>query len=60
MCEPPGWCRNQAQSGELVGLEVTIFNPTLDPDGSIAQAIVACLAHALDDREPRRVDSERS
>jgi hypothetical protein len=29
-----------------VGIEVTIFNPTLDP-GSIARALVTCLARAL-------------
>ncbi len=34
-------------SGLAVGLEVTIFNPTLDSDGAIARALVACLARAL-------------
>jgi arginase len=34
-------------SGRVVGVEITIFNPTLDPDGSIAQALVACLVRAL-------------
>ncbi len=34
-------------SGAVVGIEVTIFNPTLDPDGSIARALVACLGRAL-------------
>lgn len=34
-------------SGRVVGVEITIFNPTLDPDGSIARALVACLARAL-------------
>ena len=36
-----------ASSGRAVGLEVTIFNPTLDHDGTIAAALVACLASAL-------------
>jgi arginase len=30
-----------------VGLEVTIFNPDLDPDGSVAQGLTAELGHAL-------------
>ncbi|MFI9169371.1 arginase family protein [Streptomyces lincolnensis] len=30
-----------------VGLDVTIFNPRLDPDGSIAARLVACLRSAL-------------
>jgi hypothetical protein len=30
-----------------VGLEVTIFNPTLDADGSITRALVASLVRAL-------------
>ena len=34
-------------SGGVVGLEVTIFNPDLDGDGSIARALVACLVAAL-------------
>jgi arginase len=34
-------------SGAVVGIEVTIFNPTLDPDRSIARALVTCLARAL-------------
>lgn len=36
-----------------VGLEVTIFNPALDTDGAIANALVVCLATALTDRGPR-------
>jgi arginase len=35
-------------SGAVVGLEVTIFNPALDSDGSITRALVACLVRALD------------
>ena len=34
-------------SGRAVGIEVTIFNPTLDGDGSITQALVSCLARGL-------------
>ncbi len=38
-------------SGRAVGLEVTIFNPTLDRDGSIARRLVSCLRRALARRE---------
>lgn len=34
-------------SGHAVGLDLTIFNPRLDRDGSIAQALVRCLARSL-------------
>jgi arginase len=34
-------------SGRVRGVEVTIFNPTLDPDGSIAAALVASLVAGL-------------
>jgi arginase len=34
-------------TGAVVGIEITIFNPTLDPDGSIARALVTCLSRAL-------------
>jgi arginase len=34
-------------SGRVVGVEITIFNPDLDPDVSIAAALVACLVRAL-------------
>jgi arginase len=40
------------RSGELVGLDVTIFNPTLDTDGSICRALVACLGSALRGSRP--------
>jgi arginase len=33
-------------SDRAVGLEITIFNPSLDPDGSIAQTLVELLADA--------------
>jgi arginase len=35
------------ESGRAVGVEVTIFNPALDSDGSITRALVSCLARAL-------------
>lgn len=38
------------ETRRAVGLEVTIFNPTLDADGAIARALVDCLVGAL--REP--------
>jgi arginase len=34
-------------TGQAVGIEITIFNPTLDPDGSIARVLVDTLAHGL-------------
>ena len=34
-------------SGRTVGLDLTIFNPRLDSDGSIAHALVGCLARSL-------------
>jgi arginase len=34
-------------TGRAVGLEVTIFNPALDTDGSITRTLVACLAGGL-------------
>ena len=34
-------------SGRAVGLQVTIFNPRLDHDRSIARRLVACLARSL-------------
>ena len=39
--------RMAREGGQLVGLEVTIFNPTLDNDGSITRALVTSLVHAL-------------
>ena len=38
------------RSGRANGLEVTIFNPTLDRDGSRARALVDCLASVLTTR----------
>ncbi len=34
-------------SGKSVGLEVTIFNPRLDPDGVAAHRLVSCIVSAL-------------
>ncbi|MFD8411467.1 MULTISPECIES: arginase family protein [unclassified Streptomyces] len=36
-----------------VGLDVTVFNPRLDPDGSIAARLVECLHRALSTRPDR-------
>ncbi|MDA0184175.1 arginase family protein [Solirubrobacter phytolaccae] len=33
-------------SGPVVGMQVTIFDPDLDPDGSAAEALTACLVSA--------------
>src|ERR671911_2830444 len=38
-------------SGRAVGLEVTIFNPALNRDGSIARELVGCLARSIVDRD---------
>jgi arginase len=39
--------RAAVATGAVVGIEVTIFNPTLDTDGSIARDLVACLSDGL-------------
>jgi arginase len=39
-------------SGRAAGLELTIFNPLLDADGSIAESLVGCLARSLADGRP--------
>jgi arginase len=39
--------RRAAASDQLAGLEVTIFNPTLDTDGGLAHALVDALVTAL-------------
>ena len=36
-------------TGHVVGLEITIFNPALDTDGSIARTLVSSLVGALSD-----------
>jgi arginase len=40
-------------TGHVVGIEVTIFNPSLDGDGSVARTLVGCLARALAGGHPR-------
>jgi arginase len=39
--------RVAVDSGRVVGLDVTIFNPALDHDGSIARELVGCLARSI-------------
>jgi arginase len=39
------------ETGKVVGLNVGIFNPALDPDGTIAQRLVECLVEGL--RSPK-------
>jgi arginase len=39
--------REAVADGRAVGLEVTIFNPTLDPDGRVAHALVDALVAGL-------------
>ena len=34
-------------SSKTVGLEITIFNPSLDPDGSISRSLTECLIAGL-------------
>jgi len=40
------------RSGQAAGLDLTIFNPRLDSDGSIAHALVRCLARSLAGGDP--------
>ncbi len=47
-------------SGRAVGLDVTIFNPKLDTDGSIAKKLVDTLAGEFRSRAPRRRSSRFS
>lgn len=35
------------RSGSVVGVQITIFNPALDPDGSIARALVRSIVRGL-------------
>ncbi len=39
--------KHSLATGRIEGVSVTIFNPTLDPDGTIAKNIVDCLANAF-------------
>lgn len=43
--------RLAVDSGRAAGVETTIFNPLLDNDGSMALALVTCLARSLGSRE---------
>lgn len=45
--ELSGVLRAAVASPRAVGLEITIFNPTLDPDGRIARRLVEALAAGL-------------
>jgi arginase len=45
--------RTAVRGGHVIGLDVTIFNPALDRDGSMARAVVACLVGALGGVDPR-------
>jgi arginase len=40
------------ESGQAVGVEITIYNPNLDPDGSAGRGLVDGLVHALGSRSP--------
>ncbi|MEV8554105.1 arginase family protein [Streptomyces glaucescens] len=46
--------RTALRDGRAVGLDVTIFNPRLDPDGTLAARLVRCLRAGLG-RGPARV-----
>lgn len=50
--------RLAVDSGRAVGFEVTIFNPALDRDGSIARELVGCLARGIADHD-RRLSQRR-
>lgn len=41
-------CRHAQRQGGAVGIDVTIFNPKLDADASIASTLVATLVRGLD------------
>jgi arginase len=41
-------------TGLVAGIEVTIFNPSLDTDGTLARALVGCLARPLAGGPPPR------
>jgi arginase len=36
-----------ARSPRAIGIEITVFNPRLDPDGTIARKLTACVSSAL-------------
>lgn len=39
--------RGAVKGGNVIGMDITIFNPRMDPDGSIAKAFAAMLARSL-------------
>jgi arginase len=39
--------RTAMSSGRAIGVDVTIFNPRLDPDGRVAARLAECLHHGL-------------
>ena len=39
--------RTAVVSGHATGLDITIFNPTLDPDGRVARSLVDALVASL-------------
>ena len=45
--ELSGTLRAVMATGKAVGLNVGIFNPSLDPDGAIARRLVSCLVEGL-------------
>ncbi|MGW0610843.1 arginase family protein [Streptomyces sp. NPDC002788] len=46
--------RTALSGGGAVGLDVAIFNPRLDPDGTIADRLGECLVRAFDRDGPDR------
>jgi arginase len=49
-----------SQSGRLIGVDVTIYDPDLDPDHRFAQPIVDCLVTGLQRWKPGGIASPRS
>jgi arginase len=47
-------------SSVVVGIEITIFNPLLDADGSIARDLVTCVTRALTTPRRRDIDGAES
>jgi arginase len=46
-------------SGKAVGLEITVYNPKLDPDGSIGRRLASLLASALGTAAPSHGQEQR-
>ena len=49
--------RTALDSGQAVGLEVTIYNPALDPDGSAGRTLTDLLVETLASRAGGTVSS---